>query len=192
MENNELGFGGGGMWIFALLILLLLGGGFGGFGANRNTDSALSTYATAASQQEILFGQQFGNLDNKIDRLGNGIADSTYALTNSINGVGNTLGSAINNEGRALQMQIANCCCENQKNVDSVRYDMANFNAATQAAIHAEGEATRNLLQQNKIETLQAQVNQLQMAQALCGVPKIAPYGYGIYQYQNGCGCNNI
>lgn len=59
------------------------------------------------------------------------------------------------------------------------------------ATVVAEGSATRNLIQENKIESLQSQVNQLQLAQAMCGVPKINPYAYGTYTYPcfaNGCG----
>lgn len=130
------GFGGSnGLWLFA--ILALMGGGFGGW--NRGSD--FGQYATAASQQEILFGQRFSNLDNKLDRLGNGIADATYALNNTITG-----------EGRALQSQIATGFCETQK------------------AIHAEGEATRAMIQQDKIASLQGQISQLQLQAAMCGV----------------------
>ena len=71
-----------------------------------------------------------------------------------------------------MQTQLANCCCENLRNVDSVRFDMANYNASTAAAIHAEGEATRKMLYENKIETLQNQINALQLQNAMCGVVK--------------------
>lgn len=86
MGNNE--FGGNGGWWLILLFLFAMNGGW-----NRNGD--YGQYATAASQQEILFGQRFSNLDNKIDRVGNGIADATYALNNAINGAQTVLGGAI-------------------------------------------------------------------------------------------------
>lgn len=60
------------------------------------------------------------------------------------------------------------------------------------ATVVAEGSATRNLIQENKIDSLQAQVNQLQLAQALCGVPKVNPYGYGTYPYTCPTTCTNI
>lgn len=175
------GFGNNGLWLFA--ILALMGGGFGGWN-NRGAD--YGTYATAASQQEILFGQQFQGLnnainsqaqaiDNKIDRIGNGIADATFALNNNINGVQTNLGGAIATEGRTAQMQIANGFCETQK------------------AIHAEGEATRAMIQQNKIESLQARINQLEMSNAMCGVvryPTASTYYAGTNPFcGNGCGC---
>ena len=143
-------FGGGGsMWFLAIILILLIAGG-GAFGAGGD----YGRFATAASQQEILFGQQFQGLDNKIDRLGNGIADATFALNNSIV-----------TEGRG----IADKLCD------------------IKATVHAEGEATRGLIQQNKIDSLQAQVNELKTQNMFCGVPKISPYMYNI---QPNCGCN--
>ena len=141
-------FGGSGMWFLAIILILLIAGG-GAFGGGD-----YGRFATAASQQEILFGQQFSNLDNKIDRIGNGIADSTFALNNSIV-----------TEGRGISDKLCDI----------------------KATIHAEGEATRGLIQQNKIDTLQAQVNELKTQQMFCGVPKISPYMYNI---QPNCGCN--
>lgn len=161
--NNGNGFGGN-AWILIILFAMIFGNGglFGGRGD-------YGQFASAASQQEILFGQRFSGLDNKLDRLGNGIADATYALNNAITG-----------EGRALQMQMAECCC------------------TTKEAIHAEGEATRAMLQQSKIESLQAQVNQLNLQQQLCGVvryPNSMSYTAGSSPFCNcnsGCGCGNI
>ena len=147
---------GGSAWVMIILFALIFGINGNGFGgANGGYDR----FATAASQQEILFGQQFQGLDNKIDRIGNGIADATFALNNSVT-----------TEGRSIQSQLADCCCKNQSNVDALRFDMSNYACETQKAIHAEGEATRNMLQQNKIESLQAQINNLQMQNAMAGV----------------------
>lgn len=178
-RDNDCGFGGngGGLWVFFLFFLLAWGGN--GFGMNRG----YGEYATAASQQEILFGQQFQGLDNKIDRIGNGICDSTFALNNAVTTAATNITGAVTNEGRAMQMQLANCCCENKEATAQLRFDMANYNAATAAAIHAEGEQTRALLQQNKIESLQGQINQLQLQSALCGVvryPNATTYTAGM------------
>lgn len=144
--------------------------GFGGF--NRGD---YGQYATAASQQEILFGQQFQNLDNKMDRIGNGIADATFALNNTVT-----------TEGRNIQSMIA-----------QHGLDLANYNAGIQQAIHAEGEATRNMMQQNKIENLQGQINQLQLQNAMCGVvryPNQWTYNAGASPFCNcnSCGCGNV
>ena len=164
--GNGNGWGGNNGILFLLLIVFLLNGngwnrGYGDFGQ----------YATAASQQEILFNQHFNNLDNKMDRgftsIGNGIADATFALNNTIvNGNNNVAGTVIA-EGRAIADKLCNL----------------------KEVTHAEGEATRAMIQQNKIETLQSRVNTLEMQNMFCGIPRINPYGYGVYAYQNQCGC---
>ena len=157
---------GNNSWIMLILFALIFGWGGNGFG-NRGD---YGQFATAASQQDILFGQKFSDLDNKIDRIGNGIADATFALNNTINGVQTNLGNAIVAEGRATQTGI----CE------------------LKSAIHEEGEATRALIQQNKIDALQAQVNELKTQQMFCGVPKINPYGYQVVPNNNCCCGNNL
>lgn len=176
-RGNEWG-GNSFFWIFALLILA----GGGGFGwGNRNGD--YGQYATAASQQEILFGQQFQNIDNKIDRIGNGIADATFALNNSVKDSTYNVSGTVVSEGRALQSQIAQCCCDNKTLQLQNKYEIVN-------AIHGEGEATRAMLQQNKIESLQGQINRLEMQNAMCGVvryPMQTTYNSGGNPF---CGCN--
>ena len=127
--NDKDGFGGGAWWIIILFLFLMGQGGFGGFGSNN------------AATQEILYGQQFQGIDSKLDRISNGICDSTFALNNSIL-----------TEGRALQTQMSNCCCD------------------IKTAIHSEGEATRSLIQQNEIQQLRDKVYGLEMDSRLCGV----------------------
>lgn len=191
LANNG-DFGGNGAWIFFLFFLLAWGGN--GLWGNRGVGE-FGQYATAASQQEILFGQQFQNIDNKLDRLGNGVADATFALNNSIKDGNYNVSGTVVGEGRALQMQLAECCCANKEATAQVRYDMANFNNAQITAIHAEGEATRAMLQQNKIESLQGQINNLQLQNAMCGVvryPMATTYSSGANPFCNcgqGCGC---
>ena len=134
--NND-GFGGTNSWVLIILFALIFGWGNNGMNGN------------SATNQEILFGQRFSGLDNKIDRIGNGIADATFSLNNSIT-----------SEGRAIQTQLAD---STQKILDSMA--------------------------QNKIDSLQAKVNQLEMQAAMCGTPKISPY---LYNVQQNCGCGNI
>ena len=69
----------------------------------NNNGKNYGDYATSASQQEILFGQHFGQLNDRLTAIENGICDSTYSLNNSIL-----------NEGRNLATQISDCCCENR------------------------------------------------------------------------------
>lgn len=151
INGNENGFGGIG-WLIVLMLFFSGAGGFGGFGNN------------GAATQEILFGQRFQGLDSKLDRLGYGISDATFALNNSIT-----------SEGRGLQAQLSNCCCE------------------LKTAVHAEGEATRALIQQNEIQTLRDKVASLEMDNRMCGVvryPTATTYTSGSNPFC-GCGCGS-
>lgn len=177
------GLGGNNSLVTLLLLFALISGN--GFGWNNRGD--YGQYATAASQQEILFGQQFQNLDNKMDRLGNGIADATFALNNSIK-----------DGNYATQTAIKDCCCTTQRNIDSVRFDMSNYACDIKAVDTANTQKILDALAQNKIETLQGRVNQLELQAAMCGVvryPNAMTYTAGgspFCNYNGGCGCGNI
>lgn len=94
VDGGNDGWGNGGAWwIIILFLFVFMGGGFWG-----NRQGEFGQYATAASQQEILFGQQFGQLNDRLNNIGNGICDSTFALNNTIT-----------TEGRNLQSQLAQC-----------------------------------------------------------------------------------
>ena len=194
VSRNGDGWGDNGfMWIFALLILA--GGGFGNW--NRGYGD-YGQFATAASQQEILFGQQFQALDNKIDGLGNGIADATFALNNSIKDGNAMVAGRVVDEGRGLQSQIADCCCTTQRNIDSVRFDMSNYACDIKTNDNANTQKILDVLAQNKIESLQSRINQLELQSAMCGVvryPNSMTYDAGISPFCNCnrvCGCGNI
>lgn len=181
------GFGGTNSWVLIILFALIFGWGGTGFGGRGGFEQ----YATAASQQEILFGQQFQGLDNKIDRIGNGIADATFALNNSIKDGNAAVAGRVVDEGRALQMQLAECCCGQKEATAQVRYDMANFASAISENTTAQAQKILDALAQNKIDALQAQVSELKTQNMFCGIPRINPYGYGVYPYANtGCGCS--
>lgn len=182
--GNE-GMGNGSfIWIFALLLLLF--GSNGGFGWGNRGD--YGQFASAASQQEILFGQQFQGLDNKIDRIGNGIADATFALNNSIKDGNAAVAGRVVDEGRGLQMQLADCCCKTQQNTDALRFDMANYACAIKTNDNENTQKILDAISENKIAALTAKVNELQLSQAMCGVPRISNYGYQVVP-AFGCGC---
>lgn len=179
------GWGGGNSLVTLLLLFALISGN--GLWGNRGD---FGNYATATSQTEILFGQQFQNLDNKIDRLGNGIADATFALNNSIKDGNAMVAGRVVDEGRAIQSQIADCCCATQRNIDSVRFDMSNYSAQIQANDTANTQKILDAIAQNKIETLQGRVNQLELQAAMCGVvryPNAMTYDAGTSPF---CGYN--
>ena len=164
VTGNE-GFGGANslIWIFALLILA--GGGFNGFG-NRGD---YGQFASAASQQEILFGQQFQGLDNKIDRIGNGIADDTFALKNSIKDGNAALAGTVVNEGRNIQTQL----CAINSNIDN------KFAALEKSQL------------EQRIAEQSQQISQLQMAQMMCGVPRVNNTAWQVVPNPS-CGCTAL
>ena len=145
--NDGMGFGGG--WLSWILIFALLGGGGFGFGGR----------AQAATTDEVAAGFANSAVLNKLNELTVGQAN-----------INQNLGNAICSSTYELASKIDNCCCNTQAAIQQVRYDMAVQNGDLKALIHSEGEATRNLMQQDKIESLQAQVSALQLNQALCGV----------------------
>lgn len=154
------GFGGELVWVILLAALFGgFGGGFGGFGGG----------AGAFGLEAIYGSQQFNQLDNGIRSIQNGICDSTFALNNSIKdgfySVNSNISSALCNTTYELASKIdANrfasqqCCCETQRAIDGVNFNNAKNTCDIVNAIHAEGNATRDLITQNKIEGLQAKL----------------------------------
>lgn len=138
LQNDGGGFGGGGFIWVVLLFFLFMRGGNGGYGDG----------ATAATQHEILLGQQFEGVNNKLNSLGDGLCNGFYNLNNSVMG-----------EARAIQSQLAECCCEN-------RLGIANLGAHIDQAV---GTIT-NMFKDNEIKALQSQVADLRLRDAMCGV----------------------
>lgn len=123
-----------------------------------------------ATTEDLASGFNFSGVNNKLNEITAGVA-----------GINQNLGNAICSSTYELASKIDACCCANQLATKDVM-----------ATVVAENAKTRDLIQQNKIETLQSQINQLQIAQALCGVPKVNPYGYGTYPYVCPTNCSNI
>lgn len=187
------GGGNGAWWIIILFLFVFMGGGFG---FNRQGD--YGQYATAASQQEILFGQQFGRIDDRLTNLGNGISTLGYEMQGNIAGLGKEMALAQNGTnmtimqtGNNIQAQLAQCCCENRLATANLSAQMDRQTCDITTAIHAEGEATRKLIQENEIQALRSRVASLEMDNRMCGVVRY-PNGY---TYNAGpspfCGCNN-
>lgn len=171
--------GFGGSWIWIILIFFLFGNGGFGFGGGRGN--------------EIQQGFDTAEVTRKLDGIANGLCDGFYAQnTTMLNGF-NTLGMQVA-ENRFASQQ---CCCETNRNIDAVRYENAKNTCDITAAIHAEGEATRALIQQNEIQTLRDKVHYLEQNASLCGVvryPLAMSYNAGTSPFCscNPCGCNNI
>lgn len=95
-------------------------------------------------------------------------------------------------EADASGQQMSDCCCKTNRNIDSVNYNAARNTAAINENTTAQVQKVLDALCQGKIDALQAQVNQLQMQNALCGVvryPNATTYNAGGNPFFGGNGC---
>ena len=144
-------WGDGGWWIILLFLFAGWGRGFGGGGFGGGYDGVPATQADvrAAVDQQTLI--------SKLDNQTYGLADSTYALNNTLttgfHGVDNaicTLGYNIQAGTNALSHQIADCCCETGRAIERGFAD-TNYNLATQACEtrRAIADSTRDIIDSN-------------------------------------------
>lgn len=218
---------GGGMgmwgenWIW-IIVLFLFGWGRNGFG-NGNGGGVMDGYVLTSD---------FASVERKLDSISNGICDSTFALNNAITGGFATTAQAINSgfaqselsranqqaalmqQLNAMQMQAANCCCENRAAIAQVRYDMATqacdtrntVQNATRDIIDANNQNSRAILDfltQSKLSDLQAENQGLKLAASQAAqnnylISQLRPCPSPAYITCNpwagngygGCGCN--
>ena len=164
------GFGNGAWWIVILFLFCFMGNGW-----NRNSD--FGQYATAASQQEILFGQQFGQLNDRITNLGNGICNLGYEMQGNIGQLGKevALGQA------SLNQNMLNGFCGVERSIDRVN-----------ANIDQKFAALEKTQLEQRIAQLEQANSQLYMAQQFTGVvryPMSYAYSAGNSPFCGGC-CN--
>ena len=206
-RGDDFGFGGGAfMWIFALLILA--GGGFGNWG-NNNFANAIG-YENLATSNEVQRGfdnqNSMANQRDILSAVNSGTAQAVAATNQTFH---DTLGIIQNRYdelardvaalavGQANQLaKSAECCCDTKQLIQQSNYDGAMRDAATNANLTAQIQSVKDMIAQDKIESLQSQVSQLQLAQATAGVlrfPNQWSYGAGPFPpIFGGCQCNNI
>ena len=195
MNNAPVDYGfGEGIWgIIMLLIVagLFSGNGFG-WGGNRGNvanDTLLGEefikrdiFNTNQNVSATSCQTQRDVLENRFNCSQNACATQKEILQNRYD---TSLGLANVNKdillgNQNLQAQLSNCCCD------------------LKTAIHAEGEATRNMMQQDKIDQLREQVNASNLAlfgqtlvnqilpRSIPAYPSCSPYVPVNY---NGCSC---
>lgn len=147
---------------FMYLVWMCLFGGDGfGFG-NRS----------GLTQAEMQAGFNNQDVMRSLEGIKNGLCDGFYGQNatmlqgfngiqrdlcqgfgnneRSLNAVGYQLGNALA-ENRFAQQQ---CCCETNRNIDSVRAENYKNTCEVTTAIHNEGEATRALIVANQMQDL--------------------------------------
>jgi hypothetical protein len=124
-------FGNDWAWIIILLLFGYGGRGFG-FGGGLGGGFGSGCGAPCATQADVRAAVDQQTLISKLDQQTYGLADSTYALNNTINGNFRTLDGAICNLGyqalqntNALQTQLADCCCGIKGEIKDVAYGNA-------------------------------------------------------------------
>lgn len=137
--NDGFGMNGGWFWI---VLLLFFGRGFYG------NDGLQTDVDTRFLERDIFNTNQ--NVSNTACQTQRDVLEGKYDTELSI---------------ANLAAQTQNCCCQTQKEIIQSRYDnalaMQNLQAQLsncccdlKTAIHAEGEATRSLIQENTIQDL--------------------------------------
>lgn len=197
-------------WVILLFALFgWSGNGFGWGGGGNNGQ------LTEAAMQR---GFDTNTIVNKLDGLANGLCDSTYALNNTIQQGNFGLQSILMQGFAAAQAQASDCCCQTQRAIDQVRYDMSTDTCAITTALERGFNAVNQNINdqfcqaqmremQNTIDELRSQNGALNLAQSQAAqneylisriVPSAEPAyivpnpytGRSGYGYGNyGCGC---
>lgn len=192
------GWGMGGSWFaWIFLFALLGGGGWGGWG-NRG--------GGPVTEADLCTTNSFNELKSQVGRMNDQQAAIARQTDNAICQIGyqNLQNTDL------LERQIADCCCTTQRAIDSVKFDMANYSAATNANTTAVGQkildklSGMELAQKDAIIANQGQrIAALEADARMCGVvryPTATTYatfcnpffGFGGFNGNCGCGCNNI
>lgn len=193
--NDNDGWGQGGAWWIIILFLFVFMGGNGLWG---NRQGEFGQYATAASQQEILFGQQFGQLNDRLTNIGNGVCNLGYEMQGSIGQLGKEVALAqagtnttILQTGNSIQAQLAQCCCDNRLATANLAAQMDKQTCAINSNIDAKFAELQKQQYEQTIAAQNQRISQLELASQMYGVVKY-PNGYS---YNAGpspfCGCNN-
>ena len=181
--NGDGMFGGNGIWFLALLFLF--GGGFGGYGVNRGN---------CATTEDLASGFNFNSLQGKTNDILAAVNNNNQVLGNAVCQLGYQNGQNF----AAIERQMSECCCNIERNIDSVNYNMASQAAAINANTTAQTQKILDAICGNRMADMQNQINQLQLQAALCGIPRTNPYAYGLYAYApqfascGTCTCANI
>lgn len=142
-SGNGFGFGGDGAWFLIILFLFAFcGWGGNGWGNSGKSGGVVDGYVLASD---------FSNIERKMDIINGGLCDGFYAVNNTLlTGFGNAELSRANQQAAlmqqlsAMQMQAANCCCENRAAIAQVRYDMATQACDTRNTVQ---NATRDIVE---------------------------------------------
>ena len=128
---------------FIYLVWLAVLGGGGLFGNRGEVQSAIT-------RSDLFEGFNSQDVNGQLRGITSGICDGFYATNSGMkDGFYGIQGALAENRFASQQ-----CCCETNRNIDAVRYEGAQNTCAITNAIHAEGEATRALINANMVQDL--------------------------------------
>ena len=201
--GDGFGFGGSGLWLFAILALMWGGNGlWGGNGAGNS--NAIQADVNRGFDNQNLQAQTRDILSAVTSGTAQAVATTNATYHDTINALSDKY-SELARDIASLSVGQANllakeneCCCAIQRNIDGVNYNNAMNTAAINANTTAQTQKILDALAQNKIDALQSRVNQLELQNAVAGVvkyPTAMTYAYNANPFcacNGGCGCNNI
>ena len=131
---------------FIYLVWLALLGGGGLWGGNNRT----SELQNAITRSDLFEGFNIQDINGQLRGITSGICDGFYATSAGMKDgfYGIQAGLAEN------RFASQNCCCELGRSIDAVRAENYKNTCEITSAIHAEGEATRALIQENTVQAL--------------------------------------
>lgn len=218
-NGNGFGWGGDGAWWIVLFLIFAAFGGWGnGFGFGGGGNGVMDGYVLTSD---------FANVERKIDSVNQGLCDGFYQQAQLINGTNMAMANgfgqaelsrsnqqaALMQQLTAMQMQAAECCCNTQRSIEGVRYDMAaqacdtrnTMQNATRDIIdnaNSNSRAILDFLTQSKLQDLQSENQGLKLAASQAAqnsylVSQLRPSPIPAYTVQNpyccnqfaGCGC---
>jgi hypothetical protein len=220
MNSGFGGFGGdGAWWIIILFLFVFCGWGGNGWGNNAgNSGGVVDGYVLTSD---------FANVERKIDSVNQGLCDGFYQQAQLVNGTNMAMANgfaqaelsrsnqqaALMQQLTAMQMQAAECCCNTQRSIEGVRYDMAAQACDTRNTVqnatrdiidnaNSNSRAILDFLTQSKLSDLQAENQGLKLAASQAAqnsylVSQLRPSPIPAYTVQNpyccnqfaGCGC---
>lgn len=163
-RNNE-DWGMNGIWQnpFVYLVWMFMARSFNGWGEGYGPGMAgLATAAGQyATQADIQRAFDTNTITSKLDGITYGLSDGFYAVNTSnlqgFNGVQRDLCAGFNSVNNGIaenRFAAQQCCCETQKGIMENRYAAEKNTIEITNAIHAEGEATRALINANTMQEL--------------------------------------
>lgn len=146
---------------FIYLVWMMMARMFGGWGFGGPDGGVATAAGQYATQADIQRAFDTNTITNKLDGITNGLSDGFYAVNTGMlggfNGIQRDLCvgfNSVNNGIAENRFAAQQCCCETQKGLLENRYVSEKNTMEITNAIHAEGEATRALINANTVQEL--------------------------------------